>query len=573
MKELLNATSAVADDAGTDSTPVESSAFRLFIVAGLTIAAASLVTAFRLRAMFPDLFKMTVFDHQFLRYEEPAALLTVVVVAAAVVLMALVRSEWVESSLRWTAAHPGVWALVTLFATALSALTVHRASPLTLDEYAPYFQSQLFARGRLVAEYPSEWVERLFPEFFRLMFFDGSVATGRVISSYWPSFALMLTPFSALGVPWLLNPILSALSVLGVHRLARRISEDPLAPGWAVLLFVATNAFVVNGATFYSMPAHLFLNLLYVLLLLEPTPRRLVWAGVVGSIALTLHNPVPHTAFAAPWIIALWRSPRGWRDLGLLAAGYLPLTLLLGFGWLFVRRSIYADGGQASDPVFDAHFADVAGHSFSMPNSRILAVRFMGLLKLCLWAVPGLPLLAILGTERAWANRSVRLLAWSAISTLLAYCVVRFDQGHGWGYRYFHSALFTLPLLSTFALSGRSPGVDRLRRLVWVLALVCLTGGSAFRLYQVDDFFTGHLDQLPNVEVQGRQVCFVAIDDHYAIQEVIQNDPFLRNQRLYLLSHGRDADAAFVRQHFREPALVFEADGHSIWQVKERADE
>ena len=59
---------------------------------------------------------------------------------------------------------------------------------------------------------------------------------------------------------------------------------------------------------YYSMQAHLTANLLFVWLLLKPTPYRAFGAGVVGSLALVLHNPFPHMLFAAPWIIAFARS-------------------------------------------------------------------------------------------------------------------------------------------------------------------------------------------------------------------------------------------------------------------------
>ena len=38
--------------------------------------------------------------------------------------------------------------------------------------------------------------------------------TGRIVTAYWPSFALVLAPFTWLGIPWACNPLLSAGTVL-----------------------------------------------------------------------------------------------------------------------------------------------------------------------------------------------------------------------------------------------------------------------------------------------------------------------------------------------------------------------
>ncbi|MGG2305238.1 hypothetical protein ACE4Z6_27835, partial [Salmonella enterica] len=81
--------------------------------------------------------------------------------------------------------------------------------------------------------------------------------------------------------------------------------------GLAILLTVASPVFFANGISYYSMPAHLFANALYALLLIDPTPRRAFAAGLLGSIALTLHNPVPHLLFALPWIGWLALRPGG----------------------------------------------------------------------------------------------------------------------------------------------------------------------------------------------------------------------------------------------------------------------
>ncbi|MFN2166903.1 MAG: hypothetical protein ACK2U9_11670, partial [Anaerolineae bacterium] len=169
----------------------------------------------------------------------------------------------------------------------------------------------------------------------------------------------------ALGVPWLLNPLLGAGSLLLVWRLTRDLVADRSAPGWALLLALASPQFTVNAISFYSMPAHLFFNLLFLWLLLRRGWRTALGAGVVGSVALTLHNPVPHLVFAPPWILWLCLERRAWRRGLALLAGYLPLSVVLGIGWLLVRSAV-AGGEGAAEGGLTAIVASFTG-AFRLP--------------------------------------------------------------------------------------------------------------------------------------------------------------------------------------------------------------
>ena len=102
------------------------------------------------------------------------------------------------------------------------------------------------------------------------------------------------------------------------------VAPPAAAPGWVVLLTAASPAFVVNAISLYSMPAHLLASACFAALLLDPTPRRLILAGAVGSLALALHNPVPHMLVASPFIAALALRPGRTRSLAALAAGFQP---------------------------------------------------------------------------------------------------------------------------------------------------------------------------------------------------------------------------------------------------------
>ena len=70
------------------------------------------------------------------------------------------------------------------------------------------------------------------------------------------------------------------------------------------------------------------------------------------------------------------------------------------------------------------------------------------MLKLTVWAVPGLVILAIIGARRGWKDTRIKVLTFSALLTFFGYFLFEATQGHGWGYRHFHGAWGTLPLLA-----------------------------------------------------------------------------------------------------------------------------
>src|SRR5262249_27197221 len=108
-----------------------------------------------------------------------------------------------------------------------------------------------------------------------------------------------------------------------------------------------------------------------------------------------LHNPLPHALFALPWFIWLALRPAPVRNLSYLAAGYLPLVVILGLGWLWLQTH-FGMIGLSGGPYSVA----TAGHLFGWPSEKTLLARYIGFAKLWLWAVPGIVVLAVVGTWR-----------------------------------------------------------------------------------------------------------------------------------------------------------------------------
>jgi len=423
----------------------------------------------------------------------------------------------------------------------------------------------------VAGSFPPRLLDWLVPPGFQNVFLVVSRETGQVASAYMPGFALLLTPFMALGVPWLCNPALGAASVVVLHRLAMELFGDKRVAGLAILLAIASSAFSVNAMSFYSMTAHALANGLFALLLLRPSVWRCLIAGVVGSVALVLHNPLPHTLFALPWLIWLAVRQDRLRTVPAIAAGYLPLFLLLGAGWSLFSADLQATAvaSGAADAGIVKRWAAGLSEFLTPPSAELLFARGIGLAKLWIWSVPVLLVAAIAG---AWAGRSdhrVRLLAFSCLVTFLGFLFVVFSQGHGWGFRYFHSAWLCLPLLAVAAarpFAVNLPAVPHTTfsyvAAVGVLALLILL---PLQVWQVHWFISRHLEQMPHSsEGVSRLVIVNPVAGYYAA-DLVQNDPFLRDPIMRIISHGRVADREMIQQQFPELERLSKSYRGEVW--------
>jgi hypothetical protein len=483
-----------------------------------------------------------------------------------------------QRMVRWAGDHPFVIALVTGALLALGTLGIYHNHPLAMDEYAAYFQSRAFAAGRLAGRFPAPLLDWLIPPGFQDYFLNVSRAAGTVAETYWPGFALLLTPFTWASVPWLCNPAISASTLLVIHRLALELFDDREAAGFALLLTVASPVIFANGISYYSMPAHLLANSVFALLLLHPAPLRAAAAGVVGSFALVLHNPVPHMLFAAPWLIWIATRRGGLRSLTALIAGYLPLCALLGIGWFLFSGHLIGEGlRSAAAAASPSHRLQSMVKIFSLPDATVLLARFIGIAKTWVWAVPGLMILATAGAIRWRHDALCRLLTASALLTLLGYFLVPVDQGHGWGYRYFHSAWMALPLLATAALfrpASRAAETEHPPRLFqdrgtqdFVAACILLTliFGVGFRAWQIQDFIARDLSQMPHYKGTERRIVIIDSSSSFYGADLVQNDPWLRGNEVRMYSHGARADEQMMAKNYPELHRIYADRYGSVW--------
>lgn len=550
---------------------------RWFLFWSLVITVLCLVFIAWSRGAVHDYYKVGPLFHLFLSHDYWGAWLTLALLAAA----ALARNaQPTRAVVSFFARRPGFVAALAFIFFSAGALLAYHNLPITMDEYAPRFQSEVFASGHLIGKIPMELVDWLIDREYHDNFFLTSRATGEVISGYLPGFALVLTPFTFLGIPWACNPAIGALSLLALHRLAREVTTSEEAGGWAMLFALASPAFTVNAMSYYSMPAHLLLNLVFTLLLLRPTPGKAFAAGLVGGLALVLHNPLPHALYALPWVAWLIYR-RNFHIVGTLLLGYLPLAIGLGLGWTMLSADLRAGMHVVAEP--SGLETAAAGHALQewlgrisavvqLPSVEILIWRMIGAMKLWLWAVPGLLLLTWLGFRSRRQDPVIRLLFASAAITFFGYFLIPFSQGHGWGYRYFHSAWGVLPVLAAAALIQPPGGAfppARLVAITGILALASLLLSTALRIYQVEAFINRHLHQIQYVDTANPTITFVNIREGYYIIDLVQNHLHLYdNKRVVMISRGAEPNKKFAQQLDPSARLIVSEPWGEIWGMR-----
>lgn len=377
---------------------------------------------------------------------------------------------------------------------------------------------------------------------FHGAFLIASPETGQAIEGYWPGFSLLLAPFEFLNVPWLCNALLGGSAIYLLYHITFEITGDRRAAAWAMLFGIASGVLIATAISYYSMQAHLTLNLLFAWLLLSPTRSRALAAGLMGSLALVLHNPLPHLLFALPWIVSIATNKDSRRYLAPLIAGYLPMTLGLGLGWVILTSSMTPVSHEV--PLMRA----LASGAFRLPDVNILNMRVAALAKMLVWAVPGLFVLAAWGRVRMRDNPHVRLLTQSAVLTFVGYLFVNLDQGHGWGYRYFHSAWGAIPILAACAMTDSPEADRRLESFVGASCILSLLIIVPFQMFQIEHIISRHLNQLPQPMKPGNNIFFINSSGGFYLADMIQIDPLLRTPDLLMASQGAGADADLIRR-------------------------
>ncbi|MBW2243284.1 MAG: hypothetical protein JRH01_14955 [Deltaproteobacteria bacterium] len=381
--------------------------------------------------------------------------------------LATLRLPEVARLVRAAASTPSwVPAVVAASAALLAQQAVLGNVPHISDEVAYQFQARAYAQGQLGFVPPAHFA------FFE--FIHTTVSGGLWYGIMNPGWPLMLAPAYALGVPFLVNPLLAGATLPLFHGFLLRAGAGRLAAGLSVWALALSPFVLFMAGTYMAHTAGLFLFALFLWGWIRVW-RDADWLGAFsagGALALGLAvRPVDAAAVALPFGLALAvraiRHPR-WLPT-LLAIGLVGSTGALGT--LAYNRAVTGDPlvfpqtqyfeerfpGQS----FGLGFGPEMGSKVHGPEwpgyapsdaPRVTSQRSVEWLR-NLWGLPWLTAALILwGLGIRGASLPQWLLGASALS-LLAIFLAHFYHGIAYGSRHYFLAVPAAALMLGGALS------------------------------------------------------------------------------------------------------------------------
>ncbi len=361
----------------------------------------------------------------------------------------------------------------------LGRLLVFHNFPLCMDEYLAVFQAEIFTRGHIHAVILEPWRE--FAKPLSPLFTRYNPDQQTWISAYLPVYSALLAGLSLLKLEGLANPLFGAISALALAGVARNVwpASKPHQV-ISVVMLVTSSQFLLNSMTFYSLPAHLCLNLIWLWLYTREDRLGVLLAPWVGLLAIGLHQPIVHALFVLPFLVRLARTRR-W-PITLYFVMVYSLACFVWWYWMtFIRTGI--------DPERTQQLA--LSSFFSLPGFLQGINQIMYISMLVSWQSLAMTVLLLLAIKN-WTSLTPLLkdLAISCVLTFGFYIFFRVDQGHGWGYRYCYAVLGNAALLAAAGWKHLEASLSSTKASNFVLlsSAVALCVQFPIRCLQVESF-------------------------------------------------------------------------------------
>lgn len=229
------------------------------------------------------------------------------------------------------------------------ALAVYRGQPHIYDASAYLFSAKMYASWQFSV--PAPPTSELFPGPFMLIFH------GRWFGQYEPGTALTLVPGIWLGVPWLIEPLLGTLALLGIGLIASRIYNRRVAT-LAVVLGCLSPFYSYLAASYLSHAIALFYLVWGFWALLRFVQGRGGWNMLIcgccfGMAALTRDLvALLYIAILIPGVMLITRQRKKEKQRRPKRPGWWLILLILGmiFFYLYLDYNLSLTGDALTTP-------------------------------------------------------------------------------------------------------------------------------------------------------------------------------------------------------------------------------
>ncbi|WP_171236730.1 glycosyltransferase family 39 protein [Ruegeria sp. HKCCA6837] len=468
----------------------------------------------------------------------------------------------------------GVLAGFATLASAILAWTAFDRVPHVQDELAYLFQARTFAAGTLWAPAPPEAAQPA------LEYYLFDVVDDKWLGVPAQGWGVVLSLGVLIGAPWVINPILTGISVWLAHDIVRRAVSRDRAD--LVALLMATSPWVLaTGASLMTHSTMLVMVLLAWWCLIragEGSSHRAVLLAFIAGLALGWSFVTrPLDALIVGGLTGLWllrRLPGGFGQvLACAVGGILSGSALFLFNYgitgdaLLTPQSDYLSrfwpdtknafgfGPHVGPPAKSWGALDVwVGHS---PAEGLLNL-FNGIaalnLELLGWTFGSLvPVWIVLIWRKTLTgfDRAMLMIFVVLVGVLFFYW---FTGTFYIGPRYWHTALLPILVLSAAGIEAINDRLldrhrGRLHCIVLLLCAVSVTSFTSWRgvsKYNSYGGYTGDIRRQAHAAGLGHALVFVSTTGEIG-SALYLNDPFLPpDQPIFLRDLGAEQNAAII---------------------------
>ena len=214
-------------------------------------------------------------------------------------------------------------ALFVFIFTNLFSFFIFNHIPRVHDEIDNLFQAKIFKSGRLYV--PSPCAKESFD-------FPHMINNGKWYSQYTPGYPSLLLLGLLAQTPWLINPLLAALSIILFYFLGKEIFNSKVGI-LASVLGAASIWFLLMSSTMMSHTSSLFFTSFFLLFVFRSLKNPSITNGLLAGLGLgTAFLIRPYNAFLISLPFLLYYAARIIRDLKKYlknAASFILITLVL----------------------------------------------------------------------------------------------------------------------------------------------------------------------------------------------------------------------------------------------------
>ncbi|WP_420382964.1 hypothetical protein [Novosphingobium sp.] len=421
---------------------------------------------------------------------------------------------------------------------------------LSRDEQLASFDASIFMKGHIVQPVTGFWRDHsaalnttyMYPADHRRAW----------ISAYLPLNSVFRALFGLVGLPYLIGPLMTVLGGFALWGCVGRLWPfDHDAKFVALVLYAGSAQIVFAGMTSYAMPDHLALNLCWLWLFLRKTRASDFGALAVGFFATGLHQPLMHPMFVAPFI-ALLLFERRWTR----ACLYIVAYGLISAFWLYWPTwmvSLVQESPDAVGPPGLEYMERLIGavrnrDPMGLPDMVANFLRFIAWQHLLL-----VPLL-LYGIRQYRQNPMILALAGGLVLIAVFMAIALPDQGHGFGYRYFHGLIGNAILLAIYGWkaldrTGERPGLWRALLMRTTVATVVVL--MPIQVVMAHNFYAPAALVSRQIDTINADYVVIGGKDAPFAKDLVLNPPTLLRRPIGLLREKLDAGsiAAICASH------------------------